>query len=207
MKNKTVITLPNATEQIKHLIAVGSESNDLTPDSINGMTTQLIGEHIIGGYLFSLLEIAQMAGEKLDLTYDTIKNIYKVLGYMYMAESETYPPDENRTIVGKTVAVYMMALCANVHNCEINYENVVSPLMAKETMRALMTNTWSGITAQVGKLEQIDFYTVGVDSVLENPIPPHNGFVVDFTGPIEAYKKATGDDLRQYGLEEIVMFS
>ena len=159
---------------------------------------------IIGGYLHSLFEMAEEYATPLDLTYDSVKDLASGLAVLYSVQRNNYSEEENQAIVAKTISVYLTLLCANVHDCKIRFENKIAPLMLVDKRDATFDNTWGGVSVYTGTEKEVDFYNVGFDCV-KGWTTEYDGFFICMQPAIKAFKEATGDDLAEYGLDDILM--
>ena len=103
----------------------------------NSNDIQESGLTIVGGYVYSLLEIAEWpeVNLPLDLTYGTVKNLTTTIGWEFSAGQKPgsgYSVKENVEMAEKTIASYLACLAMNEENADI---------IIKETKKRSLTET------------------------------------------------------------------
>lgn len=161
------------------------------------------------GYLASFDEIAdeyaeqQNNGISIDLTYDTVKNIPKILGYQYFAYtiSGTCTKDKALEVIKKTLAAYLMLLCMNEHMCSYAVErlNDFENIIRKVDTDPDLAHSWSGLTIKVGPRMQYDMLPEVENAV---KVTATGSFRMRFSHVVEIYKRMCGVDLREKGLDD-----
>ena len=160
---------------------------------------QECGETIIVGYWRSLLEDAMIGrlhiGKWMDFTYETIDRLPYSLISLYMLQDDWgYPHERNATIIGKTIGAVMYGLAMNEHGYALTVEKGrKGPLWAD-----LFNICIEGI-------QKTDFLAPALQSVHASPIVMQKGLIVDLTPVIRAYQTATGVDLAEHGIANIML--
>ena len=132
-----------------------AEKNDfshLSPEAakpiIDAMSPTQLGMHYMVGYLSSLIEIAEhpVVNLKLDLSYETVRNLPGVIAQQFMAgENSGYSTEVNMEIAQKTIATYLTLLAANQHGLTITGKQT-------EFEPYNLAKNFSGISIVVNKL-------------------------------------------------------
>ena len=89
---------------------------------IDAMSPTQLGMIYMVGYLSSLIEIAEnpRVNLKLDLTYETVRNLPGVIAHQFMVgKNSGYSLEECTEIAQKTIATYLTLLAANQHGLTI----------------------------------------------------------------------------------------
>lgn len=162
------------------------------------------------GYVSSLCEIVEQYEDRyedhptLDLTYDTLKHLTLFLGQQYFSyvASGSYSSQKAMEILKKTLAAYLMLLCMNEHNCSyeaqryVNFDSMLNRLDANSTDEY----SWMGFGIQVGTKEKYDLLlemehaaTITAKGVLR----------IRVSHICEIYKRMSGVDLKEKGLEDL----
>ena len=76
-------------------------------------------------------------------------------------------------------------------------------LLTPAGQEELHKHSWAGITAYAGKNKIVDFFDAGQKCVEKQDGP--FGLAVLFSNIIRLYKKATGLDLSQYGIHDVIL--
>ena len=154
-----------------------------------------IGFSIIGGYIFSLLEISDMpeVNLALDLTYDTIKNLTQAVAEEFcfgMNPQSGYSIDQNIEIAEKTIASYLIGLALNEENAKI--EVIEQKKKTANESGALSLTCFCGESS-------VDFISEIEGSVRFS----NNKLILNMDTAIDAYKHLTGIDLSQFDVESM----
>ena len=165
-------------------------------------STAEIGHAIIGGYVYSLLDVAGFpeVNIKLDLTYKTIKELPKAIAWEFsvgMNRKSVYTISQNIEIAEKSIASYLMLLAVNEENAEL----VVSEASDRNIKTISAPDRWSGfdITARRG-IAGVDFLKEIHGSVFIN----NSELTIQMDKAIKAYKNLTGKDLGLYGVDGLI---
>lgn len=161
------------------------------------------------GYFTSLCDMTDEYAEtqkdiSIDLTYETVKNIPKVLGYQYYAYtlSGSYTKDEAIKLLKKTLASYLMLLCMNEHMCfpsVSRLDNFEGILKSATDANATPLESWMGFTIKVGSLKEIDMLPE-VDNAVR--VTAKDLLRMRFSHVVDVYKSMCGVDLKEKGLED-----
>lgn len=154
------------------------------------------------GFLSSFLEICEMRGIELDLTYNTFKNVCAGLGALFAFQKKHYEHYSNVDIVAKTLASYLSYLAINEHNC---WFRTTCYLAQIKTGKALKQPLWANVDSiAVGrKNKYIDFLPCCKEAVKPGTIMIPDGLTVQIDPVVAEYKKLTGVDLREYGFANL----
>lgn len=185
-------------------IAVESaDSMEKAAEIMRKLSTEELGNAILGGYYSSLVEVAGWNDVFPEPSYDQLDKLAPALAMLYSAQRESYSPRENAEIIGKTIAAYMALLCINETGCVPQYSRI-NPMMYAS--QADIPEAWGGaIIIEVGSRKPVDFYQAGLDAVKEERIAMDDGLAVDMTPVIIAYRRATGIKLSEYGLANLMI--
>lgn len=155
----------------------------------NGLT-------IIGGYVWSLLEIAELpeVNLPLDLTYETVENLPAAIGWEFSIGQKPgsgYSVEKNVEIAEKTIAAYLDCLAMNEENAGI---------IIKVTKERTSTNMGELTATCVRGIASVDFLGEITGSVSFSD----KKLTVNMDKAICAYKALTGKDLKQYGVDGLI---
>ena len=155
-------------------------------------------EGMIGGYWYSLLSEAMMtrlsSDQWIDFTYDTIGRLTYPLTALYMLQRDHYTEEKNKELIGKTLAAVMYGLAMNEHNYKLKAEKGrKNPLWA------------DGLNIYIVGRKRVDFLSPALQAVNSSLLFIQTGIMINMTPLIEAYKMATGIDLGQYGVGNIII--
>ena len=164
------------------------------------------GNAIIGGYLTTFLGVAEENRIALDLTYGTLKNFSAGLASLYLTQQKlNFESKRNAIVVGKTISVYLTLLCVNEEGGRLKYENGNSPLLTQEAAAELHSRSYAGISVSTGTERIINFFDAGQRCVFGHDMEVEGGLFVAMAPAIRAYKRATGVDLAEYGLGDVMI--
>lgn len=170
---------------------------------MQSLSSEEIGNTILWGFFESLMEIAEERGIDLDLTYEKTQSFPAALAALYNVQKNSYTPEKNTEIIGKTIAAYLTLLCINEHNCIPAYSQINTSLYASQKD---VPKTWGGgIKIEVGTESRVDFYQSGLNAVNQNLIDIENGVYVDMMPIMSLYRRATGVRLKEYGIGNIMI--
>ena len=162
-------------------------------------TTRDIGFSMIGGYVYSLLEVAGWPEVKLDLdlTYATVKNLAPAIAWEFSAgmnPKSGYTAEQNVEIAEKTLASYLMCLALNEENAVITVKEAKD--RSVETINS--PSRWSGFDINVSRgIVTVNFLKEIIGSVTISG----NKLTVRTDKAIKTYKTLTGNDLSGCGVE------
>ena len=156
----------------------------------NGLT-------IIGGYVYSLLEITEWpeVNLPLDLTYGTVKNLPAAIGWEFSAGQNPgsgYSTERNIAIAEKTIAAYLDCLAMNEENASI---------VIKVTKERTSTDMGELTATCVRGIASVDFLGEIADCVSYLD----KNLIVNMDKAVDAYRTLTGKDLTQYGVDGLIV--
>lgn len=178
-------------ENIDHVFEKSIEDSSAIYDRYS--TTEK-GMNVLYGFVNSLIEVSEFPeiNIDLDLTYKTIEGLLPAIAYEFMVGCNSgYSFDENIDIAEKTIAAYLMFLCANEHDYQIK---VTKPDICNPNI------DWSGM------IIKIDNGTKSYDMLdnLRGCVKSKNGvIVIEIEKIIRAYQSITAVDLKQYKWEDV----
>ena len=164
-----------------------------------GKSIQEQGEDIIGGYWYTLLGEAMMARLRnrkwIDFTYDTIGKLpYSLISLYQLQKANGYSRVRNATALGKTIGAVLYGLAMNEHGYALIVEKG-----KKEPLWADLFNIY------IDGLQKVDFLAPALQSVNASLIVMQKGLSVNMAPVIKAYQTATGVDLTEHGLANIMI--
>ena len=162
---------------------------------------------ILSGFWFSLLNDAMMLKlpkeDWIDFTYETIGKLPKALASLYRLQKNGYSEAENADAIGRTIAATMYGLAMNEHGCELKVTRKRTVLTPPD---AVMPPLWAEcLYAETGIKNKVDFLEPSLKAVMNPFISMEKGLFIAMTPVIKAYKQATGVDLREYGLGDMMI--
>ena len=162
-------------------------------------TIQDEGETIIAGYWVSLLVEAMMdrlrTRKWIDFTYETIERLpYSLISLYMLQKTWGYSRDRNASVIGKTIGAVMYGLAMNEHGYALAVEKG-----KKEPLWADRINIY------IDGIQKVDFLAPALQTVNSSLIVMQEGLFVDMTPVIGAYQTATGVDLSEHGLANIMI--
>ena len=156
-------------------------------------------KEILSGYMSTFFE-AVSDGPKLDVTYDTVKNLSSALSKLFaFQKAKMMPIPQNIRTIGMTLASYLALLAINEHNAKI------SAIRRKKTADFLMADVIDMLVTIGGKsvslLEPCSL-SINQNSVLmlNNP-----GLTIEIDRAVAAYKELTNVDLSELGFCNLLM--
>ena len=150
---------------------------------------------IIGAYAAELIIAADEADVKLDLSYDTIKNIPEAVAALYNKQCAAgFVDSRNKDVTCRSFAAYMDLLIIN------NYHDVSIDVRRYPDKKQARPEVWADYLALVldGKKnsDMLPFICKGAS------LTP-NEMTIDIAPLTEGYKKLTGSKLTDEGLTSI----
>ena len=167
-----------------------------------------LGFDTLFGYIVSLFSAADRNNIALNLTYESLRHLPAALNALFRDQKQIYSDNMNKEIIGKTIGAYFNLLCANETGCSIEIEKVPDrkDRDIDDAMRAfLMERTWVGCRILTGTLKRVDFRGAGLDCLNFAPFEVEDGAFVDMTPIIDLYKEATGVDLNDYDIANVII--
>ena len=159
---------------------------------------------IIGLYAGELITAAEEAKVALDLSYETIKNIPAALTMLYTKQHRWgYDDQRNKRVTCRTLAAYINLLIIN----NFDMDNIEAYSMAFANIKGeTKPDLWADqmvlkFDNQKGS-DMLPYVWKGANTV---PLKLDNGFMIDITPLVEGYKKLTGDNLVDEGLNNMII--
>jgi hypothetical protein len=154
-----------------------------------------VANGILFGYLDFIIELSESSKIKLDLTYDSVKNLMVGLGLSFNNYYSNRGKEKAIENMIKVFASYLTLLCINMNNARLKVNRV---------NRATSSTKHLWAEALSIKVDGVDFLPVCWQSVEDNALEVEDSIVLDVTQPIIMYKEITGIDLSEYGLSNLV---
>lgn len=155
---------------------------------------------ILWGYVLSLHEISESpeVGIDIDLTYATVKNVFPLLAYEFavgMNPKSGYSLEANIEIAEKTMAAYFMLLAINDDTAVLR----VDPFSEHPDNGIIFApDSWSGLSVHIsGLVLRCDLLKEIHGSVTYEK----DVLTISEEKLVSAYRKVTGKDLRDCGLD------
>ena len=158
---------------------------------------------IIGAYAAELIVAADEADIKLDLTYETIKNIPEALSALYQKQHKAgFADSRNKEVTCRSFAAYIdLLIINNFDECGIdvrrypnNKENEARP------------DRWTGfLTLVLDKKKNSDMLPFIWEGANKSEKDVARGFYIDIQPLVDGYKKLTGGKLTDEGLTDITL--
>ena len=101
--------------------------------------------------------------------------------------------------------MYLTLLCVNEEGGRLEYVNGNSTLLTQEETAELHSRSYAGISVFTGSERIINFFGAGQRCVFGHDMEVEGGLFVAMTPAIRAYKRATGVDLAEYGLGNVMI--
>ena len=165
---------------------------------MSSLTVQEIGEQIIAGYWTSLIADAMMGTLRykkwFDFTYETLHNLPFSIVALYNLQKESYSVEKNADIIAKTLGAVCYGLAMNEHGCQLIVEKGKGKTLWGDSLHIY-----------INMLSRMDFLEPALQTVKASPILVNNGVFIEVTPLIDAYSKATGIKLNEYGLGSIML--
>lgn len=159
---------------------------------------------IIGLYAGELITAAEEAGVTLDLSYESIKNIPAALTMLYTKQHKWgYDDQRNKRVTCRTLAAYINLLIIN----NFDMDNIEAYSIAFANAKGeTKPDLWADhmvlkLDNQKGS-DMLPYVWKGANMI---PLNMDNGFMIDITPLVEGYKKLTGDNLVDEGLNNMVI--
>ncbi|MBQ3281148.1 MAG: hypothetical protein IJH41_01955 [Eubacterium sp.] len=155
---------------------------------------------IIGAYAAELIAAADEADVKLDLTYDTIRNIPDALTALYDRQHKDGMPDpRNKEATCRSLAAYMnLLIINNFDECGIDARRYP----AKDNTAA--PDRWTGfLTLVLDRQKNSDMLPFVWEGANNSEEEVARGFKIDIKPLVDGYKKLTGGKLTDEGLTDM----
>jgi hypothetical protein len=176
-----------------------------TDEEIVKMSYKEQAKTILGGFLVDVACACQENEIEFDLLYSSLNQFNKVIAALYKRSYKIGGKKEATDTVAKAILAYFTMLCANEHDCSVEYVSLRNPLLSQAGMENLLKNSLSGVSVRVGIKEKTDFYASAMKTVSCAPFDMGKGLFVNMSPIIVEYERVTGVDLRQYGIGEIMI--
>ncbi len=172
---------------------------------IRSLSKQQLAENVVGGFWYSFFEcmMNDVRPEMwFDFTYDTLDRLPATVIALYNRQRNAYSDEQNRLIIGKTLAAVLIGLAMNEHGCEWSVGKL------KDRSQVGSQLDWAADTGiRIGTKEPTDFRTAGLSVVVQPPMEVENGAYISVAPLVNAYKTAMGVDLARYGLNMDIIIS
>lgn len=166
---------------------------------ISRSSTDELGQYVTGAYILDLFTESSKSIASLDLSYDTVKELTACAArvYHHNITANGMTPDYAKNLFCRMIAAYLIYLCANEHDCELDVRKLSSPPSSVDDEKYWSSN----LEIRIGKQEQIDFLVSAIEGLKPNALSGSECYSV---APLAAaYKKATGIDLTEMGFCDI----
>lgn len=183
--------------QIKKMFEIDKlfveDVNDMrkSTEMMKNMTLEQRTYKFLMGYLKSLSDALEYRSDsiKLDLTYDTIANLFTSVAALFMLQkNHNFETDKNIQTIEKAIAAYFILLAINEHNVAIN----ITP---KNYLGG-----WSGCNIVLEKSgKKADF----LNDISGKAYFSNNKLTIYAKGLMESFKNLTGKDLEECGLDDV----
>lgn len=162
---------------------------------------------IIYGYFRTLMEICQDAHIELDLTYRTIQKFPMAIAYVSAANLQNTTPEQKLETVGKIIGIYGALLAVNMHNLPMVYEDLEQVRRNSPIVPFAMARLCPGAIATVrNPVTNVSVNVADLGSqCLLNPDKQGSGCFIELSRFVKDYKKLTGVDLGEYGIEDLLV--
>ena len=157
---------------------------------------------IIGAYAAELIIAADEADIKLDLSYETIKNIPDALNALYQKQHKAgYADNRNKEVTCRSFAAYIDLLIINhFDDCGIDARRY--PNKDNEASQERWTGFLTLVLDKQKNSDMLPFIWRGANKS-DKEIP--RGFYIDIQPLVDGYKKLTGGKLTDEGLTDITL--
>ena len=156
---------------------------------------------IIGAYVAELIIAAEEKDIKLDLTYDTIKNIPDAVNALYDKQHKLGMADNrNKEVTCRTLAAYINLLIIN------NFEDVSidARRYPNNKENEARPDRWTGfLTLILDGKKNSDMLPFIWEGANKNEKEVARGFYIDIQPLVDGYKKLTGGKLTNEGLTDM----
>ena len=153
---------------------------------------------ILGAYAGELIIAAEEAGVKLDLTFDTIRNIPDALEALYKKQHKAgYEDSRNKDVTCRTFAAYIdLLIINNFDDCSIDARRY--PNKAGEPRQDVWANYLALVLDGQKNSDMLPFISKGA-RLEEDKV------VIDIKPLVDGFKKLTGNKLTDQGLTDITL--
>ena len=162
---------------------------------------------ILYGYFRTLMEICQDASIELDLTYRTIQNFPRAIAYVSAANLRNTTPEQKLETVGKIIGIYGALLAVNMHDMSLVYEDLEQIRRNLPIVPFAMASLGPGAIATVrNPMRNVSVNVVDLGrQCLRTPDKQGSGCFIELSLFVKDYKKLTGVDLGEYGIEDLLV--
>ena len=162
---------------------------------------------ILYSYFRTLMEICRDAHIELDLTYRTIQNFPKAIAYVSAARLQNTTPEQKLETVGKIIGIYGALLAVNMHDLSLVYEDLEQIRRSSPVLPFALASLGPGAMAAVrNPVTNVSVNVADLGSqCLRNPNKQGSGCFIELSLFVKDYKKLTGVDLGEYGLEDLLV--
>ncbi len=192
-----------AVNEIFEFYSNVKEAKEAGQNPMDMLDIKEITYNIIAAYAIDVLDIAEDTGEDLNLKYDTLNKLPKVMTALWRTRAKTLSVSENRDSFAKSMAAYLTFLAVNEHDAGI-YGTIDENLSSDK-----IENLWADLVEiSFGNREHsIDLLPVCKKSIKNNSHLMPQGVMIDIVPVRQAYASITGVDLAEHRLMSIAIES
>lgn len=193
-------------EVVKEAISIAFEGNF---NDINNDLDICMGT--IAAYGMGLKDCAERNGFELDLSYDTAHNLKDTIAELW--NSCGNGTDKRRRTMCKIISGYLILMAINENDCSIALgvnqndipdEMIIPPLemWSWRYILRLSNKSFDGLNCVQEEIDlvSVDFLAICIKAIYDASEYMSDGCIVRLDTIAEAYKKATGVDLADYGM-------
>lgn len=156
-----------------------------------------IGQSVTGAFISDLFSASAKSNTPLDLSYDTVNKLTSCAAdiYKHNISVNKMEPEHAEKLFCRMVAAYLIYLCANEHDCELEVNKLPYVPSATEDEKY-----WAScLEIRIGSESKVDFLASAIEGM-------NRGQQWYSVSPlVDSYKKATGVDLAEKGFCNIVL--
>jgi hypothetical protein len=156
---------------------------------------------IFSGYLDAMENGAKLAKVDLDMTYETAQNLMpSVIMLAHLQKEQEYDNQKNAELVAKTLAAYLTMLAINNHKVKVAVGAKANRL--KENRPEYWSDKFYLRLNNKTESDLLPYIVAGINA---SPIEVDNGFTLEISPLLGAYRRITGVDLQEYGFVNLVI--
>ena len=192
------------TDDALEMIKLGQMTQKQTMDYFREHSKDDVAQvkAIIGAYVAELIVAADEADVKLDLSYETIKNIPDALNALYDKQHKAgFQDARNKEVTCRALAAYMdLLIINNFDDCNIDVRRY--PKKDNEATPERWTGFLSLVLDKKKNSDMLPFIWKGAN-MSDKEVA--RGFFIDIQPLVDGYKKLTGGKLTDEGLTDITL--
>ena len=156
---------------------------------------------IFSGYLDAMESGAKLAKVDLDMTYETVSNLMpSVIMLAHLQKAQEYDNKKNAELVAKTLAAYLTMLAINNHKVKVGVGSKANKW--KESRPEYWSDKYY---LRLNNKKESDLLPYAVAGINASPIEVENGFTLEISPLLGAYRRITGVDLQEYGFVNLII--